>query len=293
MIAPEPTLTVVLAALVVLALGYAVVGALSVIPATAPGARRIWPLLNIEAMTVGAVLIVFAFAPVLMAMAMLAFTARVVWEAAVTRYRPSGGGHGVFWTAGAVLALILAFALPWPAAAVALGLLWLAAAVWRAMRPGDAAADLLVFPVLPVLAFATGCEGANPAIFLAAWIGIETFDSYALVAGKVFGRRKAFPVLSPNKTVEGLAGGALMLALTALAAAAFFDDIGAAPAIGFALLIGVFTVAGDLAASLMKRRAGVKDFPVLIERQGGLFDIFDSWIATGGALAVLLAVWAG
>jgi CDP-diglyceride synthetase len=43
----------------------------------------------------------------------------------------------------------------------------------------------------------------------------------------------------------------------------------------------------------MKRRAGVKDFPPLVPHQGGLFDIFDSWIATGGALAVLLAVWAG
>lgn len=293
MISPAPTLTVVLAALVVLALGYAVVAAMSFIPATSAGARRIWPLLNIEALTVGTVLIVFAFAPVLMVIAMLGLTMRVVWEAATVRYRPSGGGQAIFWTGGAAGALILAFLLPWQAATVAIGLLWLAAALWRYLRPEEPAADLLVFPVLPVIAFATACEGTNPAIFLAAWIGIETFDSYALLAGKLFGRRKAFPVLSPNKTIEGLIGGAVMLALTALVGAAVLDSVGAGRALAFALLIGVFTVAGDLGASLMKRRCGVKDFPAVIARQGGLFDIFDSWIATGGALAVLLAIGTG
>jgi phosphatidate cytidylyltransferase len=237
--------------------------------------------------------VIFAFAPVLMVPAMLAFTLRVVWEAASVRHRPSGGGHAVFWAGAAGAVLILCFLLPWTVAVAALGLSWLAAAAWRLARPGEPAADLLVFPVLPLLAFATACAGTNPAIFLAAWIGIETFDSYALLAGKVFGRRKAFPVLSPNKTIEGLAGGVAMLVLTVLVAAAFLDNLSYGRALAFALLIGVFTVTGDLAASLMKRRAGVKDFPPLVPHQGGLFDIFDSWIATGGALAVLLAVWAG
>ncbi|MGR3413059.1 phosphatidate cytidylyltransferase [Pseudooceanicola nanhaiensis] len=293
MIAPPPTLGVVAAALVVLALGYAIVGAMMWIPATSASARKIWPILNIEALTVGAVLVIFAFAPVLMVPAMLAFTLRVVWEAASVRHRPSGGGHAVFWAGAAGAVLILCFLLPWTVAVAALGLSWLAAAAWRLARPGEPAADLLVFPVLPLLAFATACAGTNPAIFLAAWIGIETFDSYALLAGKVFGRRKAFPVLSPNKTIEGLAGGVAMLVLTVLVAAAFLDNLSYGRALAFALLIGVFTVIDDLAASLMKRRAGVKDFPPLVPHQGGLFDIFDSWIATGGALAVLLAVWAG
>lgn len=293
MMAPEPTLTVVAAALVVLALGYLVVFAMSRLPATAEGAGKVWPILNVEAGVVLAVCAVFAFAPILIPLAMLAFVPRVAWEAAAVRLPPADRGRAMAWAGGSALALMLALVLPWHNAAAILCVAWIGAAVWRWRQPERATPDLLVFPVLPALAFATACAGTNPAIFLAAWIGIETFDSYALLSGKVFGRRKAFPVLSPNKTIEGLAGGTLMLLLTAMLAAAFMPDFGIGQAVAFALLIGIFSVIGDLTASLMKRRAGVKDFPALIPHQGGLFDMFDSWIATGGALAALLVLGLG
>ncbi|WP_088623015.1 phosphatidate cytidylyltransferase [Oceanicola sp. 22II-s10i] len=289
MIADGATQGVVLAALIVLALGYAVVFAMTRIAATAEGARKIWPILNAEAMIVGVVLVIFFFAPVLMGPAFVLFTMRIVWEAATIRFRPVPGSQPVVWAIGAAALLLVLFIFPWQVAVMLLALGWLGAMAWRIMSPKEPAADLLVFPVLPTLGFAIACTGGNEALFLAAWIGIETFDSYALLAGKVFGKRKAFPKLSPNKTIEGLAGGAIMLVLTALVAAALLSAVSVWQAIGFALLIGVFTVTGDLSASRMKRAMGVKDYPKLVAHQGGLFDIFDSWIATGGALAVVLA----
>jgi phosphatidate cytidylyltransferase len=49
----------------------------------------------------------------------------------------------------------------------------------------------------------------------------------------------------------------------------------------------VATVAGDLVASWLKRRAGVKDFPPIHAVQGGVLDIADAWIVTAPALAVV------
>ena len=78
------------------------------------------------------------------------------------------------------------------------------------------ALDLLVFPTVPLVVFtAAGLHGGFEVWLLVAFILVETFDSYALLGGKFFGRHKAFPVLSPRKTVEGLVIGAIVLMLTA------------------------------------------------------------------------------
>ena len=54
-----------------------------------------------------------------------------------------------------------------------------------------------------------------------------------------------------------------------------------------ASLVAGLAVAGDLAASRLKRMAGVKDYPVLMRRQGGVLDSLDSWIAAGAGLVAL------
>lgn len=294
MIAGPDTLGVVAAALALLSLGYAIVGTMSVVPATSDGARRIWPILNIEAMIVGSVCVVFIFAPVLMPLAALALILRVTWEATTVRFRPGGAGSALIWAGMAGATFLVMLVMPWRLAVALVALVWLGTMLRRVLVPGGAGIEMLTFPVLPVIAFALAATGGPEALFLAAWIGIETFDSYALLSGKLFGRHKAFPKLSPNKTIEGLAGGALMLALTATGGALLLPKVGLGAALGFAALIGVFTIVGDLTASLIKRRAGVKDYPHAVPHQGGIFDIFDSWVATGGALALVLAlVWAG
>ncbi len=155
----------------------------------------------------------------------------------------------------------------------------------------DIVSQILLFPLLPFLLFAHAAGLPDYAPFvLGSYLLVETFDGYALVAGKLFGRTKAFPTLSPGKTVEGLAGGAVMLVLTAMAAA-WALGLPMVPTLLLSLLVGVLTVAGDLAASRLKRQAGVKDYPVLMARQGGALDSLDSWVAAGAGLGAVLALY--
>ncbi|MDO4708219.1 MAG: phosphatidate cytidylyltransferase [Pseudomonadota bacterium] len=106
-------------------------------------------------------------------------------------------------------------------------------------------------------------------------------DSGAYFAGRRFGRRKLAPVISPNKTVEGLLGG---LIAAVLAGVVFGLFAGITPeqlpwlALA-ALLTALASVVGDLFESLLKRQAGVKDSGALIPGHGGVLDRIDSVLA--------------
>jgi phosphatidate cytidylyltransferase len=111
------------------------------------------------------------------------------------------------------------------------------------------------------------------------WVG----DSAAMTGGRTFGGPKMAPTISPGKTrsggVSGLVGSAfagVLVARFALAPAGIPLGLGAAALIGLAL--GVVGQAGDLAESLLKREAGVKDSSHLIPGHGGVLDRFDSLI---------------
>lgn len=126
--------------------------------------------------------------------------------------------------------------------------------------------------------FAGFVLNAAPADLLVIYFIVVLFDGFSQLSGQLFGRRKLAPYTSPNKTVEGFAGGWI---ITMLCSAHVFltyysDDIamlicwiGACPA----------ALAGDLAASYYKRRTGVKDYSDLIPGHGGVLDRFDSLIA--------------
>jgi len=81
--------------------------------------------------------------------------------------------------------------------------------------------------------------------------------------------------VSPRKTVEGLAGGLIAAVVVGLL---LHEVLGAGlPAtVTIALLTGAAGLAGDLAASWVKRRAGIKDFSAALPGQGGFLDRFDS-----------------
>lgn len=111
-------------------------------------------------------------------------------------------------------------------------------------------------------------------------------DTCAYAVGKLIGKRKIFPVLSPKKSLEGCVGGVAGTALIGWAYGALFvgkafPDRNVAWAIAAICAAGaVMSMAGDLAASAIKRNNDIKDYGKLIPGHGGIMDRFDSMIVT-------------
>ena len=133
---------------------------------------------------------------------------------------------------------------------------------------------LLYIPGLIVYQMFLRDLGAQWVIFLygTVWIG----DSAALYVGHALGKRKLYPEVSPNKTVEGaiasMAGGA---AAGFAAGMVFQLGISPAAAAGLGLLMGTIAIAGDLVESMFKRDAGVKDSSHMLPGHGGMLDKLD------------------
>ena len=102
-------------------------------------------------------------------------------------------------------------------------------------------------------------------------------DSAAYFIGCRFGKRKLYPEVSPNKSIEGaIAGLAGSLLGALLARQLFFAEISTADVLLAALLIGVLGQIGDLFESLLKRSCGVKDSGTIVPGHGGILDRLDS-----------------
>lgn len=130
-------------------------------------------------------------------------------------------------------------------------------------------------------------------IFIAAWGS----DVCAYCAGMLFGKHKAFPVLSPKKTWEGCIGGVLGAALVAvlycLAMNQWFEQ--SFSWLQFAVVCScgaVISQVGDLAASAMKRNNEIKDYGKLIPGHGGVLDRYDSVIFVAPIVYYLLQMTA-
>jgi len=101
-------------------------------------------------------------------------------------------------------------------------------------------------------------------------------DSAAYYVGSTVGRRRIAPVLSPKKSLEGAAAGVLASVLAALAVRTWFwPDLALMHALILGVLLAVAGIFGDLAESLFKRAAGVKDSSALLPGHGGVLDRAD------------------
>ena len=117
----------------------------------------------------------------------------------------------------------------------------------------------------------------------APWLLIGIFgsiwltDAAAYGAGRLWGRRRLVPSISPGKTVAGfvggLVGGLLPVVLSSRLPSFSLPELG-----GLFLLVSVTGQLGDLVESAIKRDLGVKDAPSLIPGHGGLLDRFDSYL---------------
>jgi phosphatidate cytidylyltransferase len=100
-------------------------------------------------------------------------------------------------------------------------------------------------------------------------------DSCAYFVGRAVGRARLAPRISPSKSVEGALAGLIGAALVGVAIGLVSQHPPLEMA-GYGLAIGLATVVGDLAESLLKRQTGVKDSGVLIPGHGGILDRMDS-----------------
>lgn len=184
----------------------------------------------------------------------------------------------------------------WPSSLpVAFALASVAAAVFL-LRSRDLA-------VLPWLLFALTCFGisfvpsfvhlpfgpkGNLSWLFYLFIVTALNDIAQFTSGKLFGKQKIVPQISPQKTWQGLLGGVVVSVVLSLAIGAYFGLGRPAWLAAIAVLLSVGGFAGDVMFSAAKRKLGIKDFSNLIPGHGGMLDRADSLVVTAPLLYLLL-----
>jgi phosphatidate cytidylyltransferase len=133
---------------------------------------------------------------------------------------------------------------------------------------------------------------AGKQVLLVAFliIVVQGSDVLQYVFGKLFGRHKVAPLLSPSKTWEGLVGG--VLSATALGAALFWiTPFSPLQAAGMAFVICVMGFFGGLVMSAIKRDRGVKDWGRMIAGHGGVLDRVDSIVFSAPIFFHMTRYW--
>ena len=129
--------------------------------------------------------------------------------------------------------------------------------------------------------YAVGAAAGTVLVFLPILLTWAT-DVGAYTFGRTFGKKKLIPSVSPGKTVEGAVGGLGLAIIVCLLYVRFllmpYAQLGLTiqGAVLFAVVVSVAAQTGDLAESLLKREAGVKDSSRILPGHGGILDRFDS-----------------
>ncbi|MFH0751615.1 MAG: phosphatidate cytidylyltransferase [Chloroflexota bacterium] len=118
--------------------------------------------------------------------------------------------------------------------------------------------------------------------------GVWSFDTGAYLVGRAIGRRPFLPWISPKKTLEGVLGG-LVSGTLGVAVVLALSSENPLEALVLGPLLGAAAQTGDLAESLLKRAAAVKDSGTLLPGHGGILDRIDSILFA----APVLAAWVG
>ena len=185
-----------------------------------------------------------------------------------------------------------------PVVAAGLAVVVLVTLVLRSkeVAPPDAAFTVFAFGYISLLVFVFWEKDQDRRDWL-HWLLFlvctnKGSDIAAFVFGKLFGRRKMAPEISPNKTWEG--AGAGLVAGTVLGAWALGHMDGMNEPVKVWVMALVVTIAaqtGDLVKSTVKRWAGVKDSGRLLPEFGGALDMVDSFILSAPIAALLMRVF--
>ncbi len=128
-------------------------------------------------------------------------------------------------------------------------------------------------------------------LFIVIWM----LDTGAYAVGRKFGRNTLAAMVSPKKTLEGLAGGALTGIFTAMICKLIFlkTSLTLSEAAILGLIITGTSQFSDLAESMIKRDVGVKDSADLLPGHGGMLDRFDSFLFTSPLIYYYLTIFKG
>ena len=169
------------------------------------------------------------------------------------------------------------------------------AALWRQSRPLR-----LLFGILTIIPFFWGMLALrqyhyDSDHFAGAWWLLFVMflvwgaDSGAFMFGKLFGKHKLAPKVSPGKTWEGFIGGLISSAIIALLFASLAPlSVPVGTLVICAVIATLASALGDLTESMFKREAGIKDSGNLIPGHGGILDRIDSLTAAVPVFACLL-----
>lgn len=154
-----------------------------------------------------------------------------------------------------------------------------------------------LFYVAVMLSYVYQIRVLESGVYLAFLIFICSWgcDTCAYCAGKMFGKHKMAPVLSPKKSVEGAVGGVLGTALLTVIYTSVFraqmglDIKGIITLAVISAVAGLISMVGDLTASAIKRNYDIKDYGTLIPGHGGIMDRFDSMMITAPIIYYLAA----
>jgi phosphatidate cytidylyltransferase len=172
---------------------------------------------------------------------------------------------------------------------------WVCALVWALFYPTPIPAVVRwlagALVLLPLYTALVMLYVSSPAVLLGVLLIVWAADTGAFVAGKLFGRVKLAPAISPGKTWEGVIGGLLTVAVLAAAGAWLFDArVGVL--VPFCLAIACASIIGDLTVSMFKRTSGLKDSGTIFPGHGGILDRVDS-VAAAAPLFALGMGWTG
>jgi phosphatidate cytidylyltransferase len=125
-------------------------------------------------------------------------------------------------------------------------------------------------------------------IFIILW----THDTFAYLSGSLFGKHPLWPSVSPKKSVEGSIGGLGFAIVAAYIISLFSPELNTLKWMAVVLIVAVFGTIGDLAESLLKRRAGMKDSGSILPGHGGMLDRIDSLLLAVPVLYVFILLTA-